>query len=107
MNQIKNIAKIANLSRLAPIEIDLSNEKEVKKFLGFFREKDFNEVVDLIEDSLSVDVSGIDSSLLFFADDETLIRSDKNSIQRNTKQDILKNSKNQNGDYFISPKIIE
>ena len=92
---------------MAPIDLNKNDEKEVEKFLGFFHQNDFKEVINLIEESLSVDVSCVESSLLFFENDTALLRSDKCSQQRNIKQDILQNSKNQNGDYYISPKIIE
>lgn len=103
---ILGLIKYAKLARLAPSDLSPNDHEKIEEYLGFFKEKDFNEIVEMIEESLSVDVSSIDANLLMFEDQDILLRRDEERM-RNSKEEILKNSKNQNGDYYISPKIIE
>jgi Asp-tRNA(Asn)/Glu-tRNA(Gln) amidotransferase C subunit len=98
---IGSLLKYAKLSRLAPQDLSPNDSEEIQKFLSFFREKDFNEIIEMINCSFSTDVDGIESNLLFFKGQKTLLRDDKTSNQRNSVNDIMKNSKNNNGDYFI------
>jgi aspartyl/glutamyl-tRNA(Asn/Gln) amidotransferase C subunit len=105
---IESLIKYAKLAKLAPSDLSPNEEERISEYLSFFKEKDFNEIVEMIEKSLEVDVSSVGPDLLMFGDQKTLFRNDSGEKeQRNSKFDILKNSKNQNGDYYISPKIIE
>jgi aspartyl/glutamyl-tRNA(Asn/Gln) amidotransferase C subunit len=104
-SNIANLLKYAKMARLAPMDLT-ENDPRTEKYLSFFNEKDFNDVFEMINSDLGIDVSGIDENLLYFKDQNSLLRDDVEHM-RNNKADILKNSKNTNGDYFITPKIIE
>lgn len=104
---LSGLLKYAKLSNLAPKDLDINDEEKIKKYLSFFKKEDFNNIISMINEDLEVDVTGIDHNLEFFNDFGRVERDDNENYKRNSKEDLLKTSKNQNGDYYISPKIIE
>lgn len=102
MDKLLHYAKVA---RLAPVDIKTS-DADAEKFLSFFKQKDFNDVFNLIEKDLQANVKDMKTDLIYFKNQETKFREDTTYL-RNNKKDILQNSCHSNEDYYVVPKVIE
>lgn len=99
----EGILKYAKMAKLVPADVSYEN---ADGYLDFFKEKDFNDVISMINNVLKVDVSLVSEELEYFKDYKLPLREDKCKMSNN-KDELLQNAKTTKYGYFVVPKVIE
>lgn len=99
---VKKVLKMAELSRL-DLAAGLAPEEAEKKLEQFARQ--FGDVVALMDTLAEVDTEGIEPLYWPLSAPAASVREDV-AAKRNSREELLKNSPEQDGQFFVVPRIV-
>ena len=102
MQSQEKVLRVASLARL-DLGAGLSDEEASAKLALFARQ--FDDIVGLMDTLAQVDTTGVEPLYWPVSGPTESLREDE-AIRHNTREELLRNAPEQDGQFFIVPKIV-